>query len=83
MIQTIKAKMHGMNVRAFISQIYEFAITEGVWFAVYAVLMNVLDEVIIPLAFAYFGHPILGGAALVGDLDWLTYPLYFVFKSYF
>ncbi|MBI5065208.1 hypothetical protein HZA97_03125 [Candidatus Woesearchaeota archaeon] len=81
MIQTIKAKMQGMTVSALISQVSEFAMTEGVWFAVYAALMNVLDEVIIPFAFAYFGHPILGVAALVGDLDWLTYPLYFVLRA--
>jgi len=46
-------------------------------FAIYALLVNVLDDFIIPLALALLGHPVLGGMAFAFDLDWLTYPAYF------
>ena len=56
---------------------------QGVGFLVYAFIVNMLDEVLIPATLSYFGHPALGGLALLGDLDWLTYPLYFFVKSKF
>ncbi len=46
-------------------------------FVVYAVLMDLLDDVLIPLAIGWLGHPVLGGLAFALDLDWLTYPAYF------
>ncbi len=46
-------------------------------FAAYAIAMDVLDDILIPAALAWLGHPVLGGLAFAFDLDWLTYPMYF------
>ncbi|HLF54597.1 MAG TPA: hypothetical protein VI612_02670 [Candidatus Nanoarchaeia archaeon] len=46
-------------------------------FVVYAIAMDLLDDVLIPLAIGWLGHPVLGGLAFALDLDWLTYPAYF------
>jgi len=75
MIQTLKQYATGQSWNSFLKQ--------GMGFAVYAVLVNILDELVIPATLAYFGHPALGGIAILGDLDWLTYPLYFIVKSRF
>ena len=53
----------------------------GLGFVVYAVAMNVLDEVMLPLVFAYFGYPFQGALFMLADMDWLTYPLYVVFRG--
>ena len=50
----------------------------GPGFAVYAVVVNILDDIVLPLTLGLAGYPILGGLAFVGDLDWLTYPMYFI-----
>lgn len=58
-------------------QFLQWLKTYGVGFVIYAIGMNVLDEVFLPLLLAYFGHPYAGGLLVLGDLDWLTYPFYF------
>ncbi len=50
----------------------------GLGFLITVVLSDLLDEVIIPGLLLYFGHPALSVTALVGDIDWITYPLYFI-----
>ena len=82
MMQIIK-KLQNMNIKTMITQNYKSLIKQGVGFLVYAIFVDVLDELIIPLGLTYFGYPMLGGAVFLGDLDWLTYPLYFVIKNKF
>lgn len=50
----------------------------GLGFLITVILSDLLDEVIIPGVLLYFGHPVLSVTAIVGDIDWITYPLYFV-----
>ena len=50
----------------------------GTGFLIYAIAANILDEILIPVIFAYFGHPRLSLTILLGDLDWATYPIYFI-----
>jgi len=55
----------------------------GPAFLGYAIIVNILDEIVIPGIFVYFGFPLVGGAMVLGDFDWVTYPLYFLFKGAF
>lgn len=82
MMQIIK-KLQNMNIKTMLTRNYKSLIKQGVGFLIYAILVDVLDEVILPLTLTYFGYPVLGGAVLLGDLDWLTYPLYFLVKNKF
>jgi len=50
----------------------------GKIFAISAVLGDFLDEILIPGILFVTGHTYLSGIALLGDLDWLTYPIIFV-----
>ena len=50
----------------------------GLGFLITVILSDLLDEVVIPGLFLYFGYPALSVTALVGDIDWFTYPLYFI-----
>lgn len=38
---------------------------------------DLLDEIIIPGILLMTGHPVLSGIAIIGDIDWLTYPIIF------
>ncbi len=71
-----------MNTKQFVEQMKQkllmLAKEHGIKFVVYIILMDLLDDYLIPSALTYFGHPVLGGIAFFGDLDWLTWPLYFV-----
>ena len=53
----------------------------GPGFLLYAVLVNLLDDVVLPGIFALLGYPLVGGMLFIGDFDWLTYPLYFIFAA--
>lgn len=64
-----------MNVNAWFGST---AAKYGVAFVVYALAMDLLDDILIPGALALFGHPALGAAAFAADLDWITYPLFFI-----
>lgn len=73
------------NIKKVITNLGNKAITlakvHGPAFLGYAIIVNFLDEIVIPGILVYFGFPVLGGAMVLGDLDWLTYPLYFLFKG--
>ncbi len=63
----------------FSSEKVLFAIkTYGLGFLITIILSDLLDEVIIPGMLLYLGYPALSITALVGDIDWITYPLYFI-----
>lgn len=66
------------KARKIAMKIAELGKQHGAGFAVYAIAANILDEVVIPAVFLYLGYPAISGLSLLGDLDWLTYPLYFV-----
>ncbi|GEM_PF-5539224 len=53
----------------------------GLGFVIYAAACDIFDEIALPGIALYFGHPYLAGAIGLGDLDWFTYPLYFVIKN--
>lgn len=53
----------------------------GAGFVVYAAACDIFDEIVLPAIMLYFGHPVLAGVIGIGDLDWLTYPLYFAVKG--
>lgn len=53
----------------------------GAGFVVYAAACDIFDEIVLPAIMLYFGHPVLAGVIGIGDLDWLTYPLYFTVKG--
>lgn len=43
---------------------------------------DVLDELTIPGILLMTGHPVLSGIAILGDIDWLTYPIiFFIIKA--
>ena len=69
------------SLKSQMSQFLNWIKRYGPSFVIYALAMNILDEVFIPGLLAYFGHPIMGSLFLIGDLDWLTYPLYFLFTN--
>ena len=50
----------------------------GIGFLITIILSDLLDEVIIPGLLFYLGYPVLSITALVGDIDWITYPLYLI-----
>ena len=64
-------------------KILEYGKMYGPSFLLYAVLVNILDDIVIPGIFALIGYPLVGSMLFIGDLDWLTYPLYFVFATRF
>ena|SRR3989338_5019885 len=53
----------------------------GLKLVVYVILVDVLDDILLPAILAFSGYPVLSGMAFIADLDWLTYPLYFVFAT--
>jgi hypothetical protein len=65
------------------NRIFAFAKVYGPAFVVYAIVMDLIDEIIIPGILVYLGFPMIGGMAVLGDLDWLTYPLYFLVRGMF
>lgn len=75
------------NIKEIIGKLRNKAMTivkeHGLGFLTYAIFVNILDEVFIPAILAYFGFSVLGGLMILGDLDWLTYPLYFLFSGTF
>ncbi len=66
-----------------IAENYKSLIKQGIGFLIYAILIDVLDEIILPLTLTYLGYPIIGGAVFLGDIDWIMYPLYFMIKNRF
>ena len=81
-IDVINMKTIKQSLTSFKEKMQEkvlFAIKAyGLGFLITVILSDLLDEVIIPGVLLYFGHPVLSVTAIVGDIDWITYPLYFV-----
>ena len=69
------------TMQKLLSKTIKFSRENGLSFLIYAIIMNFADEIAIPAIIAYFGHPIIAGFTLFGDLDWLTYPLYFLLRN--
>ncbi len=67
-----------MNTKATVKALVK---EHGPKLVVYIILMDVLDDVLLPAILAFAGYPVLSATAFIADLDWLTFPLYFVFVA--
>ena len=64
-----------------VAKLTELARTYGPKLIIYMILMDVLDDILLPAVLAFAGYPVLSGISFIADFDWLTYPLYFVFSA--
>lgn len=69
------------NVKQIGRKMLKLGKEHGISFAIYAIIANAFDEIVIPAMFLYFGYPAISGLSLLADIDWITYPMYFMFVN--
>ncbi|HVE13270.1 MAG TPA: hypothetical protein VNI01_07745, partial [Elusimicrobiota bacterium] len=71
-----------LDVRETFRMVKKLAVTEGMYFAIYAAAIEIVEDVVVPIILWAFGHPELIPFALAFHSEPVTWPLYFVVRFF-